>query len=225
MGLRRKLKVWSEKVQKELAKTKSEALSPARFKHPLAEKTDWFPLKKGGSNFGTHYLDTSQRDRLVFKLSKGGLAFISVFAVVGVLGLIIPVVFFFYEENKEWTFLLLALLFGGVFSAASLFMYKMMAKPRVFDTFYKEYYSGKTKPHDLIKDEKNPLISFRDIVALQIIKEYVKSDKSSYYSYELNLVLKDASRVNVVDHGKINQMREDAKKLSMHIGVPLWDAS
>jgi hypothetical protein len=67
-------------------------------------------------------------------------------------------------------------------------------------------------------------IKFADVYALQIIKERVRSKSSSYFSYELNLILKDKERVNLLDHGKYNLVREDADMLASVLGVPLWDA-
>ena len=64
-----------------------------------------------------------------------------------------------------------------------------------------------------------------EIYAIQLLKEYCRGDKSSYYSYELNLVLEDASRINVVDHGKLNLIRSDAEKLAAFLDIPLWDAT
>ena len=63
-----------------------------------------------------------------------------------------------------------------------------------------------------------------DIHALQIIPEYIRSDKNSYYSYELNLIFRDGSRENVIDHGNLDCIREDAKKVSQFINRPIWDA-
>ncbi|RWX50781.1 hypothetical protein VU01_12641, partial [Candidatus Electrothrix marina] len=53
----------------------------------------------------------------------------------------------------------------------------------------------------------------------------MSGNKSSYCSYEINLVLQDGSRINVVDHGKKNRIREDAHALAEFLGKPLWDAS
>ena len=38
-----------------------------------------------------------------------------------------------------------------------------------------------------------------------------------------NLVLADGSRVNVVDHGDLGQVRADAAMLAEFLSVPLWD--
>ena len=62
------------------------------------------------------------------------------------------------------------------------------------------------------------------IHALQLISEWVSSDDGGYHSFELNLILKDGGRLNVVDHGGQDRIREDAKVLSDFLNVPVWDA-
>jgi hypothetical protein len=66
---------------------------------------------------------------------------------------------------------------------------------------------------------------FDDIYALQLIKERVRTKNSSYSSYELNLIHKDTTRTNLVDHGKYALLQQDAEMLSSVIGVPLWDGT
>ena len=61
--------------------------------------------------------------------------------------------------------------------------------------------------------------------ALQLLSEHVSGNDSSYYSYELNLVLEDGRRLSVVDHGDCEQLREDAQLLSQLLGKPVWDAA
>jgi len=73
---------------------------------------------------------------------------------------------------------------------------------------------------DLIKH----LAPLDQVHALQLVSEYCSGNKSSYYSYELNLVLKDGRRVNVIDHGNINRIRQDAQTLSNFLGKPVWNA-
>lgn len=63
-----------------------------------------------------------------------------------------------------------------------------------------------------------------DICAIQLISEYCSGDDSSYYSYELNLVLKDASRINVIDHGNKTRILEDTQILADFLDVPVWNA-
>ena len=68
-------------------------------------------------------------------------------------------------------------------------------------------------------------VRLNGVHALQLISEYVRGNKSSFYSYELNLVLDDGSRVNVVDHGALARLRDDARTLARFLGRPLWDAT
>ncbi len=76
--------------------------------------------------------------------------------------------------------------------------------------------------------DRNQLAGFSeldDVHSVQIISEYCRSDKSSYYSYELNLVLNDGGRINVIDHGCIRTMREDFAALAKFLNKPVWDAA
>jgi len=63
-----------------------------------------------------------------------------------------------------------------------------------------------------------------DIHALQLISEYCGGNDGSYYSYELNLVLENGKRINVVDHGNKNKLRKEANNLSAFLAKPVWDA-
>ena len=63
-----------------------------------------------------------------------------------------------------------------------------------------------------------------------ILQERVSSSSSSggssrYYSYELNLVLKDGTRLNVVDHGGKSLLNANAETLAQFLNVPVWDAT
>jgi hypothetical protein len=69
------------------------------------------------------------------------------------------------------------------------------------------------------------MCKLEDVHAIQLLREYCRGNKSSYYSYELNLVLHDGRRVNVVDHGKHSQILDEARMLSECLEVPVWDAS
>ncbi len=77
---------------------------------------------------------------------------------------------------------------------------------------------------DLVErgDSSAPLSS---IHALQLLSEFVSGSKNSYHSYELNLVLNDGSRINVVDHGNLERLRADASTLSQFLDKPVWDAT
>ena len=62
------------------------------------------------------------------------------------------------------------------------------------------------------------------IHALQLISGHVTGGRSSFHSYELNLVLDNGKRINVVDHSHQDKLREDAGTLSVFLEKPVWDA-
>ena len=61
------------------------------------------------------------------------------------------------------------------------------------------------------------------MIRYEITRKIEGGDKSSYYSYELNLVLEDGARLNVVDHGDLKALQADAEILSEYLQVPVWD--
>lgn len=68
-------------------------------------------------------------------------------------------------------------------------------------------------------------MSFSNVYAIQLIKEFVRGDRKSYWSYEFNLVLKDGERINIVDHGNLKQIQGDAQTLQRLMGCKLWDGT
>ena len=195
-----------------------------KFNDSVAQKTSWGPLKKGGASFGTHNLAEVSSRRLEFKPTVFAVIFYLIFALVG-LGMLSFVVYQEYLSGftLESDFIFLSV--GGIifFTAGTVLGYHG-TKPIVFDKEYGFYWKGKKKPNrDIEYSHPELFTALNDIHALQILSEYIKGNKSSYYSYELNLVLRDGSRVNVVDHGNLDKIREDARKVSQFISRPIWD--
>ncbi|MCG2586982.1 hypothetical protein [Rhodohalobacter sulfatireducens] len=211
----------------QLAKESAERIS--QFDDKVAEKTDWRPLKRGGKNFGSHSLKEINPNRVEFKSSPGSFLFSSIFMVAGaflaysgISGLSVPLTQLF--ESNEW----LPVLAGVVFFLIGSIFFKKSVRPIVFDKTDGMYWKGKKAPQvdSSVSNTKKDAVRLSQVHALQIISESVSSSNSrSYRSYELNLILKDASRLNVIDHGKAVKVREDADKLSAFLGVPVWDLS
>jgi len=88
--------------------------------------------------------------------------------------------------------------------------------------YYKSYKIPTSRSNS---KERKGWISLDEINALQIIKERVKTKNSSYKSYEINIVLSDGERFNIVDHSSYNTIKEDAKTIADFLGVPYWDAT
>jgi len=204
-----------------------ETFDPSKFNDPVAEKTEWIPLKRGGTNMKTHNLVEKHPQRVEFKMTVGILLFSILFIIVGVFaGVFISWDVFSgvaqFTLRDHWP----ALLFFFSFSGTGLIVLRSGSKPIVFDKHSGFYWKGRTEPDiSTAGSEQKDNCRLSDIYAIQILRERVRGDEKSYNSYELNLVKKDGNRLNVVDHGKRDAIRADANKLSEFLGKPVWDIS
>lgn len=188
---------------------------PARWADdPVAVTTRWDPLVSGGANFRTRSLVTISPARMEFPASLGMRLFAGVFLVagigIGVAGVAIA----------EW----FPLVFGAVFAAVGAGILYFATAPVVFDKRQGAFWRGRTAPNETYhRASLKHYAPLGDIHALQIIKERVTGDKSSYDSFELNLVLADGRRLNVTDHGDYTTLRRNAETLAGFLERPLWD--
>ena len=200
---------------------------PSRFDDPLATQIRWTPIKGGGSNFRTHKYYSEGANQAGFKATLGAMLFSGIFMLAG-LGISIGVPFGMVQDGESLISLqtLFIVVFGLIFFGAGFFMFRSYSKPVVFDKMVGYFWKGWDKP-ERYKNNQNIKRSIKigDIHALQIVSEYIRGDKKSYYSYELNLVTRDGERHNVIDHGDRTDMIADANKLSDFLGIPVWDAS
>ncbi len=199
------------------------------FHDPVAKETQWHPVKRGGASFGTHKLldDPQFPERLEFKPTLGYKLFCGLFTVIG-LSLIVGFSISMLKAKHPDMGMLFPIVFGLIFATVGIAIFKFGGKSRVFDHDAGFFWIGKRDFRELnyreIDDPKKSPVKLDRIHALQLISERCSSKNGSYLSYELNLVLDDGSRINVVDHGNLKLIRNDAEKLSEFLDVPIWDA-
>jgi len=197
----------------------------SQFNDPLALETGWSPLKQGGTNFKTHSLRPVHAQRMEFRISIGMELFAGVFMLFGALPLIgfVPALLN-RNENTGTAFLIILPVIGLIFGSVGFFLYRGASVPRVFDLSQGYYCRDRRKPeHSFDTSQITDHVRLRDVHALQLISEHCHGGKSSYSSHELNLVLSDGSRINVVDHGGGKAMVRDAQTLANFLGKPLWN--
>jgi hypothetical protein len=209
------------------------------FRDSLAKGISWGPKVKGGSKLRTRTMIKSGYSLIRFVPAFGPLV-ISVLLCVGGLWVmsfitpnisitqylfnfvgIIQLIYFKVQHNPA---MLGVLLFAFVFLMMGFISLYLLFKPIRFDRDKRLFVAG-------YAFSKTKTISFDDIKAVQIISEHClktnhnSTHKTSYLSYELNLVLKDKSRVNVVDHSDVDEIKRGADAISKMMLVPVWDLS
>ena len=206
------------------------AFDPKVIGDPVAERTGWGPAKSGGASIRTHKFGIADSRRIEFMATWGLKLFCGVFSLLG-LGVITAFVVGLAtgsasDQGVGGPVALFPVAMGLLFAGIGVGLYYFMAGPIVFDKRSGWFWKGRKSPAGVIRTEEiNKACRLEEIHALQVLQELVSSSKNSYYSYELNLVLNDGSRINVVDHGSQKALREDAERLSRFLGVPVWDAS
>jgi hypothetical protein len=199
-------------------------LDPARFNDPLALATEWTPAKPGGANFRTHRLIMPHPGRAEFVATAGAKVFYGLFTLIGCALFLFAGIKLLTTAGPTRASLIAPLVIGALFALVGIIIWRQGNSPIVFDGQQGLFWQGK-REESLVYDStlSTNATRFDNIHALQLVAEHVRGSKSSYYSYELNLVLKDASRVNVVDHGNPATLREDAAELARFLNRPLWD--
>jgi hypothetical protein len=205
---------------------KRAVVDPAQFGDPVAEKTVWTPAKRGGANFCTRRFKMIEQYRVVFRPTIGAVAFFLIFAIIG---MAVSVGFTLLRAVRDNASIgpemIIPGVVGLVFAAIGIGGIIKSISPIVFDRTNGYFWKGRKNPtEEFDLTTRKACVQLGRIHALQIISEYCRGNKNSYYSYELNLVLDDAERINVVDHGNLNKLRDDAQALAEFLGVPVWDA-
>ena len=172
---------------------------PSTLDDPAALRTQWDPLVRGGASFTTHALHATP-EGFEYRTNLHMKLFAGLFLVMGLVGTTMGVV------RGEWFALV-----GLPFVVVGVLL--LRPRPRRFDRVARAVTVGRKT------------IPFADVVALQLITEQVQGDERAYDSHELNLVLTDGSRVNVVDHAGKEALRTDMARLRELLGCKAWDAT
>jgi hypothetical protein len=216
-----------DEIAKKLLQTMSTRdIDLSRFDDPVAAQTDWSPANGGGSSFTTHTIAKVSPYRIEFQASGGAKVFSMIFSLMGI-GTIFGFSFFHFS-NGTFSISLGAvapLLFGIIFFFIGAGLFYYFTTPIVFDKKKAFFWKGRKDPYDdFVINTVKDFARLDEIHAIQVVPENYRGNNVSYRSYELNLVLKDGRRINVVDHGNESRLREDALTLSRFIEKPVWDA-
>lgn len=197
---------------------------PLLLNDPIATQTQWTRACPGGTNFRTFKLVQVNPDRIKFRTTFGAVLFALIFLLVG-LGLIVLIIWESYLTAFT-TELMVAVGLGLIFAGVGGYLLYRQMQPIVFDKREGLFWK-KRKPNSVIglNDATDNQVNLAFIHALQIVAEFISGKNSNYYSYELNLVLKNGNRINVIDHNNKGKIDREAKIISEFLNVPVWDAT
>jgi hypothetical protein len=202
-------------------------IDPAQFNDQLALQVEWTPARSGGTSFRTHKLVQVHSDRLEFQASWAAKMFCGLFVFIGIMapsGFLASVFLSDEPLSTGYAILIIPCLGGLVFVALGGILFRYGTAPIVFDKFKGYFWKGRRAPYEVVNlNELKNACKIEHLYALQLLSEYCRGNKTSYYSYELNLILNDGRRINVIDHGNKGKIREDTNTLSTFLNKPVWD--
>jgi hypothetical protein len=191
------------------------------FDDPMVQQTDWHPARRGGTNVRSRKLHRSGPERLTFRPALQAFMFPAALLAGGVAILVYQP---FGDIEPPW----METAFGVAALAGALLWTYRISKPTVLDRQLGFCWSGWSVPGsaEAARDRKDGAV-LDEVHAIQVIPERVSGSEGGrgYHSYEINLVLEDGSRLNLVDHSKQRIIRDDAQTLGEFLQVPVWDAS
>ena len=196
---------------------------PPDFGDPVAARTQWTRAKASGEDNRTRKIKPAVEGRLEFRIALGGMVFCGVFLLLGigvVIGGILLAVSRFAISSVPVLFLCF---FGSIFVVIGVCLFYSKNKPIVFDKHSGYFWKGYSEPQQALTPEMSKdFVRLKDIHAIQLLSKECSthSNNSSggktYFCFEINLVLKDSSRRNVVDPGDldVDRTRQDPGGIS-----------
>lgn len=206
---------------------------PSVFGDPLATVISWSPLAGGGTDRRTYEGVLVHPDRYEFRPSKKMITGGVIFTVLVVISNVAWILFAQHLHPKTpfpWLLQLFWYLFWYLpmplfFAWLIWYIWHELRKSIVFDRSEGWYWKGPTPPSDTtaFRRGKNAC-QLAEIHALQILSEVIRPpQQGSFTSWELNLVLTDGTRLDVVDIGSESDLVADARTLADFLSVPLWN--
>lgn len=203
-------------------------VDPKQFQDPMALKTEWTPLSQEmTSSWKSHKLYGPDQGQMRFKPTWPSFIMILPFFIVGLAGcgFILSSLFFGAQSLVVLPFIVIPLAFVLVAWLAL----KTLTEPIVFDIRSGWFWKGREAPSYVVTEQEKDWVRLDDLVALQLLRAPARSSSNSRVRgdiYQINLVLKDGSRINVIGHGgRVKAIRDEARRLSHFLSCPLWDAT
>ena len=169
----------------------------------VREQTSFEPLySNSAANFRDYKFDFSSKRRVRVVTTWGMHLFLLLFLLIGGAILTIGIV---RKEGFP--------IYGGIvfMLVPMLFCFRNRI---VFDLLSGSFSYGKRR------------VGFSQIAALQVIKKSCSKNRGvDFLAWELNLVLEDGSRINILNHGNYKAFAQDASRLADAMNLKVWSQS
>ena len=182
-----------------------------QFEDSIAQKTKWTPLNRHVANFVTHRLIR----KLFYQMYFAATLELKIFCLLpAVFGIFIGMAF-------SDTFNIIIFIICIILILAGLLLYFFNTKPIIFDKNMGYTWKGKIEdyPYQIINNNKIKCIFLNQVYAIQLLR----SSAGWIASYEINLILKDGNRHDIIGHNDLKVIKEDAEKLSNFLQILVWD--
>ena len=203
-----------------------DGFNPSSLNDPVALQTQWVLISKLHSGLRRdHNLIRTNNFQLEFKATMGCILLFSIplvllltFSIsclVNILSGLPP---------REFIVDVVVGLLSLAFMIAMGCILYLITTPVIFYMRIRAVWKGRKTPM-VIGDMKGikHFTKFDDIYALQVLSKY-SYGKASGYVYELNLVLKNGTRIFLVSYKGEEEIVEDCQVLSKFLGKPVWNA-
>lgn len=185
-------------------------------------EVEWEPVKSGGANFKTHTVKVVATHRLEFPSTIQYKLFGLIFILMGS-GIPGFISYAIWRDTGEITSIIFPALFGLLFVGIGVFFFKASLATGVLDSAMGWYWKGNKKLNlgDSVSSQKDA-VKISDIKAVQLLGERISSrDTASYTSTEINLVLKNGDRINIMDHGDRAEILDITDQIAGMLKVPV----
>ena len=183
----------------------------------VAKKTGWSTAKAGITHVNTTRLVQKDQNVLLVKITGRTVAFFTGLMLSSLLAGLAGATELLQTQAFNTVFI--PLMVCGVFFMVGVVSLFRLSQPMVFDRqrgYFWRGLKGNVAPTQIIRGAK-PLAR---IHALQVLSGRGQYNTDS--NCELNLVMSDSSRINVMEHTCLVILSEDARKLAKFLEVPIW---
>lgn len=202
---------------------------PKSLDDPLALEIKWTAAHPHSQSFVSHQLLKVNARLLRYKPTKMYLFTRMIFVVVGI-GALFATIYGYLTDGLDLKAVAALSVFALAFLGLGFYFLNEALLPINFDRNRQYYWRDKKSPTEAIsKSDLKQFARFDDIHAIQLLKKVVRNRNSKGHTskttcYELNFVLKDGERLDVVCFGKADVLRKDARTLARFMDIPIWDA-